>query len=207
MPVRLAVIVVGLIYAIMLYLSGVQLDNIYKQAVAALPAIGTIIVIAWDVYLWRLPLLKQLIRRPRIDGLWRAELTPTAESHIPSGGNRGPIPAYLVITQTFWSVHVRQYTLESVSRSRAFFWQILPNADVESLNFVYENEPRQALQHRSNRHLGACIFDIVGRSPKSISGVYFTDRYTKGDMELEFVDRTRGYSSFQDADRHVKAVP
>ncbi len=92
--------------------------------------------------------------RTRIDGLWRVELVPTDESHIPAGGNRGPIPGFLVISQSYWSVYVRQFTVESASRSRAFFWEHPDGAEAETLTFVYENVPQQQYQHRSQRHLG-----------------------------------------------------
>jgi hypothetical protein len=39
-----------------------------------------------------------------------------------------------------------------------------------------------------------------------MTGVYFTDRYTKGDMSLTHVDRTRGYASFAAAEAHAAAV-
>jgi len=206
-PVRLTILGVGIVYTALLYLSGVELDNPYKRLVAVLPAIGTIGVTFWDVLLWRLPAINRFIQRPRIDGLWHVELTPTTDSQIPAGGNRGPISGYFVISQSYWSIQVRQYTTESASRSRAFFWERAPGANIECLTFVYENEPKQRHQHRSGRHFGTCIFDIASREPVAISGMYFTDRYTKGDMQLQLVDRSKGYASFQEAEQHANRAP
>ena len=35
-----------------------------------------------------------------------------------------------------------------------------------------------------------------------MTGVYFTDRYTKGDMTMELVDRSTGHPSFKAAQEH-----
>jgi SMODS-associating 2TM, beta-strand rich effector domain len=201
-PVRYAILGASLIYAGVLHLAGLQVDSLFKLLLAFLPALGAAVLTAWDLLLWRLPGLHRLTRRPRLQGLWKAELQPTADSHIPPDGNRGPIPAYLVITQTYWSVAVRQYTGEGKSDSRAFFWERHPGGGVETLSFLYENVPEQRHQHRNQRHLGSCSLDLTSRTPQEITGDYFTDRYTKGDMLLTLVDRTTGHSSFRAADAH-----
>lgn len=33
-------------------------------------------------------------------------------------------------------------------------------------------------------------------------GVYFTDRYTQGSMDLTLVDRSKGHSTYQEAAAH-----
>jgi hypothetical protein len=107
-PVRTAVITVAVVYTILLRLSGLSLDNVAKQVVAALPALAAVALVIWDLWLWRAPGLHRLTHRPRIDGLWLASLEPTAESHIPEGGNRGPIPADLLVARDP-PVHPREH--------------------------------------------------------------------------------------------------
>ena len=41
------------------------------------------------------PGVQRLSRRPFLNGIWSASLRPTPDSHIPQGGNRGPIVATL----------------------------------------------------------------------------------------------------------------
>lgn len=203
--VRYSILGVGVVYSILIFISGVHPDTWYRYVVAVLPAAGSVVLAVWDGWAWRQRGLARLTHRPRIDGLWQVELTPSKESQIPSGGNRGPILCFLVVTQSYWSVHVRQFTAESASRSRAFFWEHPDGAEAETLVFVYENVPQQQFEHRSNRHFGTCSLDIGSRTPKMITGVYFTDRYTKGDMRLTLVDRSKGHGSFDEAQSHVEA--
>lgn len=198
-PVRFAIVGVGVIYALVLHYAGLKLDTSLKQLLALLPALGAGVLTGWDLILWRLPGLHRLTKRPRLHGLWRTELLPTTDSLIPEGGNRGPIPGFLVITQTYWSIAVRQYTAESKSDSRVFFWQRHVDADVETLSFLYENDPQQRHQHRSGRHLGSCSLDATSRTPQEMTGVYFTDRYTKGDVSMTLIDRSTGHASYSAA--------
>jgi hypothetical protein len=203
--VRLTAVVVGVAYAIALYLSGVHLKSDAKHVLSYLPAALALALTAWDLWLWRLPLLHRVSKRPLIAGTWVATLTPTAASHIPEGGIRGPIEAYLVITQTYWSITVRQYTAESTSDSRAAMWQQNPGNAARELTFTYSNRPLHSLEERSQPHLGTAELDVVGMEPSAMSGDYFTDRYTKGDMQLTLVDRTTRHADFAAARSHVAA--
>ncbi|WP_217565984.1 hypothetical protein [Streptomyces sp. GbtcB7] len=40
---------------------------------------------------------------------------------------------------------------------------------------------------------------MTGRTPQSITGSYFTDRFTAGDMDLTLVDRSTDHGTFADA--------
>lgn len=201
--VRLVVLAIVLVYTALLALSGIKLDSVAKLIVGTLPAAASLVLLVWDLWGWRLPPLNRLTHRPRIDGLWEVTLTPTADSHIPEGGNRGPISAYVVINQSYWSLHVRLMTVESSGDSRSFFWDRVPGDSVERLNFLYQNDPRPEHRGRSPRHLGSCSFETARLVPSLIRGFYFTDRYTQGEMNLRFVDRSKGYTSYEEAATHV----
>lgn len=64
---------------------------------------------------------------------------PTAESHIPEGGDRAPIAPYLDITQTYWALAIRQFTRESTSDSQALFWDRRNGAPWKTVVFLYDN--------------------------------------------------------------------
>jgi hypothetical protein len=202
--VRLTATGAGAAYAVALYVSGVHIQAGVKQAISYLPTALTFLVALWDIWLWRLPGLQLLAKRPWIAGIWSATLTPTAASVIPKGGNRGPIEAYVIIKQTFWSIGVRQYTSESRSDSRATMWSETTDGSNRAFTYTYANRPRQELENRSRPHLGTTVLDVVGLRPSTITGDYFTDRYTKGDMTMRLVDRTTGYADFASAKKHCQ---
>ncbi|WP_425563646.1 hypothetical protein [Pseudonocardia kongjuensis] len=150
--------------------------------------------------MWRWPLIHRLTGRPRIDGLWHASLEPTPESHIPPEGNRGPIEAYLAISQTYWRFSARLITKESHSTTRSHFWIQENSQDLEWVSFIYDNSPRQRYQHRSSRHLGTCTLRPGSRIPEKMSATYFTDRYTQGDIQLQLIGRDGTVAAFNEAE-------
>lgn len=203
--VRLTAVAVGAVYTAAIAASGVSLDTGLKKVLAYLPVAAGVVLTGWDIYLWRVPFIHRFLRRPRIEGTWVVTLSPTDESHISKGGNRGPISAYLIVKQTYWDLAVRQYTLESTSDLRAHFWARGSTGSPDVLVFTYENIPKQEVQHRSGRHYGTCQLDPTTRIPREITGVYFTDRYTKGDMALRLHDRSTGHASFKATQSHCQS--
>ncbi len=202
--VRLAAVVVGAAYAGALYLSGVHLQAGPKQALSYLPTFAVLVVTLWDVWLWRQPFVHRFARRPVLAGTWRATLKPTADSHIPLGGSSGPIEAYTIITQSYWSITVRQYTVESRSESKAAMWSGGSMSSSKTLTFTFANTPKQELESRSRSHLGTAAVDVVGTQPRILAGYYFTDRYTKGDMTLALFDRSVDHPDFDSAQAHCQ---
>lgn len=203
--VRTTAILVGAAYTAAIYLSGVHLDTGAKKVLAYVPLGASLLLAIWDVALWRVPIVHRFLSRPRLDGTWVATLMPTDESHIPEGGKRGPIPAYVIITQTYWGLGIRQYTEESKSDLKAHFWVPASSNGPDTLVFTYENLPKQKVQHRSGRHYGTCQLDPTVRDPEEMTGYYFTDRYTKGDMTLRRFDRSTGHASFEATAQHCGA--
>lgn len=204
--VRFMIIAVTGLYTLALFVSGATLLPWINQALAALPIVGSILLLLWDIVIWRQPSIQRLTKRPYLAGFWKVSYLPTAESHIPEGGNRGPILGYIIIRQTYWLFSVRSYTAESKSDSRAVFWELRPGSDFETPTFVYENLPKESESHRSTRHLGTNRLDPTTASPQEVEGSYFTDRYTKGDMTMTLIDRTNGYGSFSEADEAARKV-
>ena len=202
--VRLTTVVVGAAYAGALYLSGVHLQAGLKQALSYLPTLAILVVTLWDVWLWRQPFVHRFAGRPVLAGTWRATLKPTDDSHIPRDGTRGPIDAYVIITQSYWSITVRQYTVESRSESKAAMWSGGSPSSSKTLTFTFANRPKQGLESRSRGHLGTAAVDVVGTQPRILSGYYFTDRYTKGDMTLTLFDRSADHPDFDSAQAHCQ---
>jgi len=164
--------------------------NMVSTVISAVPALIGFALVAFDKWLWKWPGVNRLTGRPRIGGTWIARITPGPGSRIPPGGNWGPIPAVIVIEQSFWSVHVRLYTAESESLSTTA--SMIPRGDGsegQCLASVYQNKPDPAHRDRSPIHEGACNLNFIGRKPATADGNYWTDRLTAGGILIRLIDR------------------
>ena len=203
--IRATVVLVSGLYTLVLYLSHLQLDSWPKRLLAFLPTIASLLVVAYEKWLWKWPFVLRLHSKPHLSGLWRVTLQPDPDSHIPVGGNRGPIEAYVVIEQTLWTICVRQYTKESQSNSLAATFFKRFDTSQQTLSFTYDNEPKRRHQSRSPRHVGACELYVTGGAPTSMSGKYFTDRFTAGEISMSLVDRSTHIIDFDAAKSHAES--
>lgn len=197
--IRIVAVCVSAVWALALYVSGVEVDGSTRRVLAYVPSVSVLLAVAFDLWVWKWPGVHKLVGRPRIDGTWRTTIRPHEKSRIAKNGNRGPITSAVVIEQTFWTVSVRLLTAESSSMSDVA--SLRNHGDSRGqrlLTYTYRNEPRQEHRPRSAPHRGACELTVVGRLPQTIAGTYWTDRLTVGDLELSFVDRETERSSLSD---------
>ncbi len=187
------------VYGALLYLLGLHPDKEMKYALAYVPALLGYLVVVFDKWAWQWPGVHRLTGHPRLAGTWRVTLSPSPKSRIPVGGNRGPIRAYLTIEQSFWTLHATFRTAESSSRSTGATLTKTGGSGAAELSFLYENTPQVVHQQRNPRHAGACQLSAIGPSPQAMTGRYFTERLTAGDMDLTLVSRDTGYASFEQA--------
>jgi hypothetical protein len=203
--VRATVVAVSGVYALVLYLADLQLDTNAKRLLAFLPMTASLLVVAYEKWLWKLSFVLSAHTRPLLIGLWKVTLRPDSDSKIPNGGNRGPIEGYIVIEQTLWTISIRQYTEESESNSLATTFFRRFDSGQQTLSFTYDNAPKRKHQKRSPRHIGACELYVTSGAPTTIQGRYFTDRFTSGEMVLTFVDRTTDCIDFPTAKRRAES--
>jgi hypothetical protein len=135
---------------------------------------------------WRM-LHPWFVERPNLIGTYKGEIL----SHWinPTTGKRpAAIPAYLVIRQTFSTVHVRVHTAESQSISLVGSFLKSDDGRLE-LFYTYRNEPRMEVRSRSPIHYGGTKLSI-GRQADQVEGSYWTDRQTVGELRFNRIDRT-----------------
>jgi hypothetical protein len=191
---RLAATFFGIVYAALLYYCGVVVPVGTKQLIAYLPSAAALLIVVFDKWAWKWWPLTLIFRRPHIEGAWLTTIRPSSDSHIPLGGNRGPITAATIIEQSYFSLHVTQYTAESTSHSTTA--SIRTNGESRertTLSLVYCNEPKQQHQPRSLTHSGASEIFVTGREPNELDGRYWTSRLTTGDLTFVFIDRRTDY--------------
>lgn len=187
---RWTAIGVSTVWAAVLFFTGPDLHDSTRRGLSYLPSIAGLLVVAFDLWLWKFPGVNRVTGRPHLWGTWKVELQPSTRAQIPKGGNRGPIPGVMIIEQTFWTTAVQFYTQESGSSSiSAAIVNKTDSRQAKSLLFTYTNSARQAHSHRSHQHSGTCRLDVTGTTPESLSGIYWTDRITAGDMTVTLIDR------------------
>lgn len=192
--------VVGVGLSALLKFSGVLAPGWFSEIVTWTPTIVVMVFMIWDIWIWKLPPVLLLHSRPRIDGLWEGSVLPSAET---GRVTTGPIRSFVVINQTFWSLHVYLCTEESTSMSRVANLCANKAAGLSELVYVYDSEPQASVLDRSPVHCGAARLRCPGREPKQLEGGYFTQRLTRGDMILRFVDRSSDALTYTECVRRV----
>jgi hypothetical protein len=150
---------------------------------------------AFDRWAWRLGPLPRLIGIPDLRGTWTGQLRSTFVDKE-TGKSIEPIEVYLVVRQTYSRIRTALLTKESKSTS------LVSSLDCQrdttpTIQWTYRNIPALLLQSRSRIHHGAVMMDIHGSPARRLTGFYWTDRDTKG--ELTFEGRTKSIHSDFDA--------
>ena len=184
---RYATVVVSAIYSSILYFTHADLVLPVRLFLSILPVLVIGGLLAYDKWLWKLPVIATWHTRPVLIGMWSTTIRPTANSHIPEGGNRGPIEAYVVIEQTFWTTHISLKTAESTSSSLAAAFYSRVEGDGRRLVWSYSTTPRSAVRDRNYSHLGQGEIAVPPGGADVLEATYFTDRLTTGDMTLRRV--------------------
>lgn len=195
---RTAAIIATALYTVGLHLAGVRVTGGAKSLLSYIPTVVVLVVLVADKWAWRWPGVHRVTGHPYLAGTWRLELRPSDDSHIPPGGNRGPIDAFLVVEQTWFGIHLTQVTKESRSTSLGASFRKHDHSGQHQLLYSYVNVPQQEHQPRSAQHDGACRFMMIGRTPDSIEGSYFTGRLTRGDISALRLDRKSDQINYDD---------
>lgn len=170
------------IWGTMLVVDGVAVSGTWFRPFSTVVGVLLLLLVAFDLWAWRLRFLQGwFVSRPDIRGTWRVELQsdykdPATDEII------APISAHLVVRQTFSTLSLRLLTSESSSELVAS--EISKATDgTYRLAAVYRNEPKLSVRHRSPIHYGAIVVDVLGDPVKRLTGHYWTDRNTRGQLQ------------------------
>ena len=162
---------------------------------------GAVLLFAHHVWAW--PLFRGwLVKCPDLRGSWKATLC--SDWTDPKTGQKvSPIEAYMVVRQTLTTLSMRLFTEKS--RSVLIAHAIEPEPDgLFSLSAVYRNSPKIEFQGtQSAIHHGALLIEVHEVRPHHLDGHYWTDRGTRGTIEMEHISDAR-FSSFEDARRALE---
>ena len=179
-----SVILLGaIIWGAFLLFDGVVVSISWLSPFSKVVGLLMIVIGAFDRFLWRLSILQGwLVTKPNISGTWKAEFQ--SDWIDPSTGDIStPSIAYMAIRQTYSDIRLRLMTEESFSVIISATLIQLPDSSYR-LSAVYRNEPKILVRDRSPIHNGSLLLNIPDKLPAQISGHYWTDRQTRGEIIL-----------------------
>jgi len=170
------------------YIQGVETIDFFTMAkqVPVIVTINSVIIAIFIKWLWRIPWLPSfLVPFPDLNGTWQGQLK--SDWIAPDGKKVKPIPIFLTVKQSFFTISCVIRTGESTSYSFNEGFLIDNEKQIKQLCYSYKNEPEINVQSRSNTHSGTALLDIKGNKKKMhLEGKYWTDRKTTGLISVEF---------------------
>jgi hypothetical protein len=187
----------AILWGILLLLSGVHVSMQLAKPFSAVLGILLILLGLFEKWVWRLPILHPwFVSTPVLRGTWKGRVTPFGLDHE-SGQPYSPIEAYLTIRQTFSSISIRLITNESSSELLA--GNIVKEPDeIYTVFGTYRNTPRLLKRDESPIHYGGLFLHVQGKSVNALSGQYWTDRNTRGELHFDRREKTT-VDSFEEA--------
>lgn len=156
-------------------------------------AVGTIITVAiiggfgicWR-WIWRfIPALSRWF--PDLTGRWEGTYLSTYK-HDDGQQATGPFTA--VIRQGLFTTSVTAWTGEMKSHSTRSWLEADRDAQRFTIGYTYRSTPNAAVRGRSTPHDGVCFLDLHPDNERTrLTGIYYTERRTIGDLTLRLVNR------------------
>ena len=112
------VAVAALRYLVGFWLLDASARDVLMRLSGAAVACASVLLYIFDEYLWKLPGVNNIAKRPVLAGTWKGTFESNYEDQE-TGERVGPTEAYLAVRQTYSKVHLRFITGGSTSESKA----------------------------------------------------------------------------------------
>lgn len=170
-------------WASALWVFGVELSwDMAKPLSITFAVVGTVVT-AFDRWLWRLPPFIWFSATPDLNGQWSVELRSTYVSPT-TGEPVAPISGSATIRQSFSTLSIRLATPSSSSFLIAHHIVCHGDGAVEIVG-AYRSDPSIHLRGgESEIHYGAFRYSVVGKPAEKVLGQYWTDRQTRGSIQM-----------------------
>lgn len=177
----------GIFYALYLLTTPKPSDLIgFAKLIPKVISIDLVIFLIFQKWLWKLSIFKNwLVPFQNLNGTWKGFIH-TNWINPETGKKPEPIPVILTIHQSFSKISCVMRTKEMVSHSYISDFIIEKESQINRLSYSYISNPNQTVRERSVVHNGTMLFDIIDSGVKKLSGQYWTERQTTGQVKLEF---------------------
>ncbi|MEU0792440.1 hypothetical protein ABZ342_20415 [Amycolatopsis sp. NPDC005961] len=163
-------------------LSNGPLPQVALKSFSIAGTVATILVLAYDKFIWKWKFVRAVTGKPLVAGTWRGTLQsdfirPGETEKIP------PMPTVIRVKQTNSQLWVTLFTATSSSVTEQ--GKVFKESDDRwRMSFIYMNTPRQSEAHNMARHQGVCDLHLSGADGEALTGQYFTSRKTTGEMRF-----------------------
>jgi len=149
-------------------------------------SIDLLVIAAFVKWGWKLKIFRGwLVPFPDLNGTWTGFIYSDWKN--PQTGEKPPpIPVMLTVNQSFFHVSCVMRTSEMESSSYSEGFLIDTDRQVKKVAYSYTSKPRLSLSDRSIPHDGSAVFQIIEKPKLKLTGRYWTERLTKGEITLEY---------------------
>ena len=178
-----------------LVINGAAVRLEWLGAVSATVTVVSLALLAFQHWIWRWRLLHGwFVEVPDLRGTWR--ITLKSDWVDPETKKRpADIEGYLAVRQTYTNLSLRLMTSESSSKLIGSSIHRAEDGLYEIIG-VYQSHPKLSQRKQNPIHFGALLLQVEGDPPSSLSGHYWTDRESWGQL-LTMERRLDLYPNFQ----------
>lgn len=179
-------------------LTGTPISPLKSTSLVAL-IVGTMIVGAFGLFwrqVWRwIPAISRWF--PDLTGRWEGTYI---SSYRHANGEQASGPFFAVIRQGLFTSTVTAWTGEMKSYSARSWLEADRDAQRFVIGYTYRSVPNAAVRDRSAPHDGVCILSLhADNDSDGLTGIYYTERRTIGDLTLRRVSKEPSNESDKDA--------
>jgi hypothetical protein len=200
----LIVILSGLIWFILAWFYNLDIskvDNFFGLTPKVI-SIDLILLSLFTKWGWKFNIFKGwLVPYPDLNGSWTGYIYSNWQN--PQTGDKPPpIPTMLTIKQSFFYISCVMHTAEMKSFSYIEGFVIDSERQLKQLTYVYTSKPNLSVLNRSKPHDGTTVFDIIEKPDLKLTGRYWTERETTGEIKLEFKSKSIWEELPEDLGKH-----
>lgn len=165
-----AAIALGIVWAT----SG-KLDATFVKAIVTATSAVTLLLLAFDRWLWRYAPFRWAVRRPVLHGTWKMTQQTTYQARA-----HEPMECYLVVHQTYSTIRVNG--LYAISDSQSLSADLAVDRSRCMLSYIFRTDAHTMHRDGNPPSRGAATLK-VGRQPQlHFEGDYWMERGTRGSI-------------------------